>query len=555
MPGNEDTLKHSTLQRTLRGKASPSTIQYRNLKYASISARFKDSVPNDALVARADGVVDATEFGPSCPHLRGAQAWDLTLTGNVVLVCEEGQGKSERMDEFECLHVNVTVPKTTATMRQNEGRGLPVFVWVHGGGLSIGSNSWPQYDLRRFVERSCKIGKPIIGVSMNYRHNIFGFLASKEVGAAGNMGFKDQVLAFRWIKKHIAGFGGDPHSITAAGESAGGISLSTLLCANVRKDGLFDRVVIMSGETTLRKSRNRWWHQKMYEDQSIYLKLDPNDVEGRKSALLDTDAEELVQKLPLGQHFAATVDGEWLKQDAASEVLRDGYEALHKPSWCKEFVIGDTAHDGLVLKTRVLDHPEVLTRLKKACEKHLSSSQTHKLLAAYNLESPLAKKDEEDRLRELVSELRFYLPALAAYQGWRSCSPPKRASRYHFHVPNPIEGPCKGLASHELDVAYLLQNYDEHFDEKSRKIAREMQDQFIRFVNGEGWVEESKLVVFGGEGMVVVEEEKYDSVYRGGRGAVLEEIGVPKLWCLADMWQGVRQEEDEHVGSSGDSKL
>jgi carboxylesterase type B len=548
---NEDYLEHSILRRTLRGKASPSTVQYRNLKYASIPARFKDSVPNDALVIGADGVVDATGFGPSCPHLRGAQAWDLTLTGNVTLACEEGQGKSEKMDEFECLHVNVTVPKTVSSTRN----GLPVFVWVHGGGLSIGSNSWPQYDLRRFVERSVEIGKPVIGVAINYRHNVFGFLSSEEVGAVGNTGYKDQVLAFRWIKKHIAGFGGDASNITAAGESAGAISLSTLLCADVGEEGLFDRVVIMSGEATLRKSRNKWWHQKMYEDQSTYLELDPNDVESRKRALLDTDAEELVQKLPLAQHFTATIDGQWLKQDAAPETLIDGQIPHHKPSWCKEFVIGDTAHDGLVLKTRILDHPEVLTRLKKACEKHLSPSQAHQLLATYNLDIQLTKKDEEDRLRELVSELRFYLPLLAAYRGWKACSPPKRASRYHFHVPNPLEGPFKGLASHELDVAFLLQNYDEHFDGKSREIARELQDQFLRFVNGVGWAEEGKLVVFEGDGIVVVDEEKYDAMYRGGRGAVLEQIGVRKLWCLAEMWQGVRQEEDEHVSMSSNSKL
>jgi carboxylesterase type B len=554
MPGKEDILKHSTLQRTLRGKAGPSAIQYRNLKYASIPARFKDSVPYDALVIGADGVVDATGFGPSCPHLRGAQAWDLTLTGNVALACEEGQGKTEKMDEFECLHLNVTVPKTASDANHGGGRGLPVFFWVHGGGLSIGSNNWPQYDLQRFVERSSEVGTPVVAVAINYRINIFGFLASEEVGAAGNMGYKDQVLAFRWIKKHIAGFGGDPHNITAAGESAGGISLSTLLCANVGKDGLFDRVVIMSGEATLRKSRNKWWHQKMYEDQSTYLKLESNNVEGRRRALLDTDAEELAQKLPLAQHFAATVDGEWLKHDAAPELMLDGQETQHKPAWCKEFVIGDTAHDGLVLKTRVLDHPEVLSRLKKACEKHLIPSETHQLLAAYNLNSALCKKDEEDRLRELVSELRFYLPVLAACRGWKACTPPKSASRYHFHVPNPMEGQFKGLASHELDVAFLLQNYDEHFDEKERKIAREMQDQFIKFVNGEGWVEEGKVVVFAGEGMVVVDEEKYDQAYRGGRGAVLKKIGVQRLWRLADMWQGVRQEDDEHTSLPGDSK-
>ncbi|RMZ66765.1 carboxylesterase [Pyrenophora seminiperda CCB06] len=555
----EGVLKHATLNRYIRGsRASPSTVQFRNLKYASIPARFKDSVPDDTLNPPGlDNVVDATQFGPSCPHVRGSQAWDLTLIGNAVLPCEYGQGETEKMDEFECLHVNVTVPRTAldAGGGKKGTLGLPVFVWVHGGGLSMGSNSWPQYDLRRFVERSVEIDKPIIGVSINYRLNIFGFLASEEIGADGNMGFKDQVLAFQWIKKHIAGFGGDPTNIIAAGESAGAISLSTLLCANVGDEGLFNSVVLMSGEATLRKWRNRWWHQKMYEDQSQYLKLDPNDSEGRRKALLDSDAEELAQKLPLAQHFCATMDGQFLTQDVTIEALMSGSSAVHNPSWCKEFVMGDTAHDGLVLKARVLDQPECSERLQKACNMHLSHSQTQELVSAYGLDRPLRKEDEAARLLELVSELRFYLPVLEAHQSWRSCSPPKRASRYHFHVPNPMDGPFKGLASHELDVAYLLYNYVDHFDEHDRMIAKTMQDQFLGFINGEGWAKDGKMVVFGYDGAVEVDEEKYDEMYRKGRGAVLEKIGIQKLWCVAETWQGVRQEEEEQLRLPGDSKL
>lgn len=294
----------------------------------------------------------------------------------------------------------------------------------------------------------------------------------------------------------------------------------------------------------------------MYEDQFQILKLDVRDIEARRKALLDTDAEELAQKLPLAQHFGATIDGQFMTQDVTIEALMSGSSTIHKPSWCKEFVIGDTAHDGLVLKSRVLDHPECSLRLRKACDVHLTQSETKELISAYGLDQSLSKEEEAERLLELVSELRFYLPVLKAYQGWKACSPPKRASRYHFHVPNPIDGPFKGLASHELDVVYLLQNYDEYFDEHNRMIARSMQDQFLGFINGEGWVEEGKVVVFGRDGAIKVDEDRYDGVYRKGRGPVLEKIGVRKLWGVADLWQGVRQEEEEeHISVGGDSKL
>jgi len=201
MSADENNLHHPTLRRTLRGEPSASTIQFRNLRYASIPARYQEPIPDDKLEVGKDGVYDATQFGPSCPQLHGAQAWDLTLIGDAVLPCGHGQGKTENMNEFDCLNVIVTVPKGIQSNEKSRRRGLPVFVWVHGGGLSIGSNSWPQYDLRRLVERGAETDKPFIGVAMDYRLNIFGFLASDEIGAAGNMGYKDQVLAFRWVKK------------------------------------------------------------------------------------------------------------------------------------------------------------------------------------------------------------------------------------------------------------------------------------------------------------------------------------------------------------------
>jgi carboxylesterase type B len=344
---SSDTLAHPTLRCTLRGKSLTTTVQFRNLKYASIPRRWRSSVLNDTIRPNSEGLFDATTFGSSCPHKRGAQAWDVTLVGNVQLPLGEGhKGKDEEMDEFECLHVNVTMPKS-ALERKNErsGKGLPVFVWVHGGALSMGSNSWPQYDLARFVERSVEIGKPVVGVSINYRVGILGFLASQEMEIDGNFGYQDQVLAFRWVKKHIAGFGGDTDNITAAGESAGGISLSTLLCAEVGKEGLFERVVIMSGEATLRKPRTRTWHEEMYHDQLKFLGLDKVDVEARKSRLKEMGADELVNKLPLAQHFCACIDGQFLKEDITLEILGDSKRKEHKAEWCKELVIGDTAHD------------------------------------------------------------------------------------------------------------------------------------------------------------------------------------------------------------------
>jgi carboxylesterase type B len=289
-------LDHPTLNCPLVGKEFDSVIQYRGLQYATIPARFQDSIPNDTLLLNSihNGtyIHSATRFGPSCPQKRGAQAWDLTLIGDdLQLETEEGQGEDEKMDEWGCLTVNVSVPKGV----ERTGKGLPVFVWVHGGGLAMGSNNWPQYNLQKFVARSVELGKPVIAVAVNYRVGVLGFLASEELGAGGNMGFKDLVLGMRWVRRHVAGFGGDPRNVTAAGESAGGIALSTILCAETGPEPLFERVVIMSGETTLRKPRGGIWHEEMYGQQLKYLGLDDERLgkEERIKRLREDDAEEL----------------------------------------------------------------------------------------------------------------------------------------------------------------------------------------------------------------------------------------------------------------------
>lgn len=142
----------------------------------------------------------------------------------------------------------------------------------------------------------------------------------------------------------------------------------------------------------------------------------------------------------------------------------------------------------------------------------------------------------------IFSEMRFYFPALTALKGWRSASPVKRADRYHFHIPNPFDGMFKGIASHELDVTYLLQNFREHFDQSDRNIANQMTDRVVGFVNGDGWTKQGSVVVFGEEGVKEIPEGDYDQMYRSGRGRLLDRIGHAKLWNVAEAWMGVRSE-------------
>lgn len=105
----------------MRGKESEDgrTTQYRGIKYAEIPGRWKESLLLSQPLGTSDTEYDATKFGPLCPQHPGAFAFDLSLVGNVTL-----EQESTEQSEFECLNLNVTVPKGIKA-----GDNLPVFVW------------------------------------------------------------------------------------------------------------------------------------------------------------------------------------------------------------------------------------------------------------------------------------------------------------------------------------------------------------------------------------------------------------------------------------------
>jgi para-nitrobenzyl esterase len=122
-------------------------------------------------------------------------------------------------------------------------RRLPVMVWIHGGGLFDGSSN--EYDGRKLAKDG-----DVVVVTINYRLNIFGYLAhpalDAEGHAFGNYGYMDQQFALRWVQKNIAAFGGDPGNVTIFGESAGGNSVLAAMASPTAK-GLFHRVIAESG--------------------------------------------------------------------------------------------------------------------------------------------------------------------------------------------------------------------------------------------------------------------------------------------------------------------
>lgn len=106
-----------------------------------------------------------------------------------------------------------------------------------------------------FTNLVARAPEGLVVVAVNYRLNIFGFLATKELseeqgGASGNYGIRDQVLALQWVRDNIAAFNGDPNRVTIAGQSSGGTSVFALLSAPSTR-GLYSSAISLSGSPNL----------------------------------------------------------------------------------------------------------------------------------------------------------------------------------------------------------------------------------------------------------------------------------------------------------------
>lgn len=163
----------------------------------------------------------------------------------------EGQGGVDYQKEFyndpvyetpfseDSLYLNIWLPEEPAD------KPMPVAMWIHGGGFSGGTGHELEFRSAAYAAEN------VILVTINYRLNIFGFLAhpaltEEDPLAVGNYGLLDQIAALNWLHENIAAFGGDPENITIFGQSAGCMSVQNLVEAPAAR-GKFSRAVMQSG--------------------------------------------------------------------------------------------------------------------------------------------------------------------------------------------------------------------------------------------------------------------------------------------------------------------
>jgi len=452
----------------VEGLASDGVCVFRGIPYAKPpvgTRRFRAPEP----VAPWAGVRAADVFGPAPPQ-------NASMVGALL-------GLPAAASSEDCLSLNVWTPAC-------DGARRPVLVWIHGGGFLFGAGSQPLYDGARLARR----GDAVV-VTLNYRLGALGWLALPDPGddgaAGGNFGLLDQIAALAWVRDNIAELGGDPRNVTVFGESAGGMSVGTLLGTPAAR-GLFQRAILQSGAAhnasspELASRVGRRFLEALGLGAGELAKL----REAPLAALLEAQAKTaaaLFGRMPEGLPFQPVVDGAVLPKpplDAIASGACAGVALLvgtNLDEW-KLFGLADTS-------LARLDEPGLSARLARVLG---AAGRDGGELAARALEvyrSARARRGASLEPRELwhaiESDRVFRVPAIrlaeaAAGQG-------SVVHKYLFGHASPALGGKLG-ACHALEVPFVFGGLEEPAvrafvgeGERVEALSEAMQDAWLAF--------------------------------------------------------------------------
>jgi para-nitrobenzyl esterase len=371
--------------------------------------------------------LDASSFGPVAPQ--NPSPLEMIL----------GTDKPEQSEA--CLRLNVWTPGL------DDGR-RPVLVWVHGGAFVTGTGSTPWYDGTRLAAAG-----DVVVVTINYRLGALGFLELGELGderyaESGNCGILDQVAALQWVRANASSFGGDPSQVTVFGESAGAMSVATLLALPAAR-GLFSRAILQSGAGAHVAPRDK--AERVTRDLLAELGMTPADagnlVDVPVDRLLAAQGRVVDRSWP-NLAFTPVVDGVSLPR-APQDELRDGSAAE------VEVLIGTNLDE---MRLFSLMDPR-LAEIDEATLEHRAASvfgsTAAKAVEVYRRSRPDVPLG--DVWTAVLTDQVFRIPAIRVAEAQSMHQP--RTYMYLFTWPTPIFG-GKLASCHALELPFVFDNLD-----------------------------------------------------------------------------------------------
>ena len=291
---------------------------WRGIPYAespSGDRRWRAPVPAAPLATD----FEAIEPGAACPQFASRFGG------------ESGPNKELRGQE-DCLTLDVYAPNDLSP-----DETLPVMVWIHGGGNTIGNSYF--YQGAELVRH----GRVVV-VAIQYRMGPLGFFrhaslreGTQPVEGSGNFAILDMIASLRWVQENIRAFGGDPNNVTIFGESAGGRNVYSLLLAP-QAAGLFHRAIVQSGSlgaSTAEEAENAVddnppGHARSSTEILYTLLQQDGSVSDRPAArarlaqMSDSATASYLRSKTTAEIFAAYADGEMLGMIDMPRTLRDG---------------------------------------------------------------------------------------------------------------------------------------------------------------------------------------------------------------------------------------
>lgn len=405
---------------TVRGELRPPVSIWKGIPYAAPpigERRFRPPQP----AAPWSGERDATKYGTVAAQSRDPAIAMMSGIGDKIVSGED------------CLTLNVFSPAADDARR-------PVVVWIHGGAFIMGSGSTPLYHGHSFAALH-----DVVVVTINYRLGLFGLLYLGDLAPGrdeGNLALLDQIAALHWVKDNIAAFGGDPDRVTVMGESAGAISIGSLLAMPAAR-GLFHRAILQSGAAVLSPSTREdvtAIARRVLADLGSTIDELPGVPEARILAV----QEKLSREKGLGA-FAPFIDGVTVPESPIAAVQRGAVADV-------PLLLGSNRDEWTLFEVFLGDR--TITPFEVPLRARLGNT-LDELLAVYQRERP--GRTEKQAWIDLIGDVAFRIPAIRLAEAQSDHQ--RGVYMYRFDWASPALGGRLG-AAHGLDLPFVWNRTD-----------------------------------------------------------------------------------------------